>query len=217
MMEHIQHLLDRTIDGTSAKAHVLLSRLTRLAGSAGLFITLLLLASVGFLALAAAIVVALAERLGVAEALAIVGGCLLLIGSVAAAMIWGFLSRPEPKLEAITISTPANNAPTHELQVHTANPQLPQSPSNPSLPSPSPLANLPKVDPIFVVASLGAAAAIFGPARLLRLLGTVTAGVSVAKNLAPLADALHKYNSLHAINDLLGPPSSRPSSPANRL
>ena len=215
IFDELQLILNRAVTSGSAKAHGLLHRLGQMALGTVLLFSMLVLATIGLLTVVAAAVVALAPRLGVAIALMLIGGVLLVIGAAAAALIWHRLSTPA--LESITPSSTDDSAhlapDAQNLFASQADPHLART----QLPHPAPpsavFENLPKVDPLFVAASFAAAAALLGPSRLLRLFGTVTAGIGVAKSLAPLADVLHKYNDIHSVSDMFRQPPSRSSKP----
>lgn len=189
MLKRITQTAADLADLLGIEGKIFLRLVSRSAGLAALLLVVAFVAAVAVLGLSAAAVVALSPQLGVAGSLALMSGVVLLACVLLGISIWSMLlsvhrqeklDRTEQRLAA------ERSAAIAKLR----NPEPEPSP-------PSPFAALAgidfsKINPTLVVAAVGAAAAVVGPMRLLKIAGGLAGNLALVSSLVSAGkSALH--------------------------
>jgi len=174
MLERLKHNAVDFVELLGVEGKLVVRLLSRSATMVALMLVAALVGGVALMGLAGAAVVALAVQMGTAGALAVVCGGLLLLCTISVLALWTATENLHKQFKIESMERKL------ELQKQQAIERLKAAPP----PQPAPvipgagLLDLGKVDPVLVVAAVGAAAALVGPKRLMRfgtgLLGKAT-------------------------------------------
>jgi len=180
MLQRITQAAADLADLLGIEGKILLRLLSRSAGFVALLLVLCLVGAAALLGLIAAAVVALTPQMGVAGALALMSALLLIFCGLAGLTAWSLLLNvhKQEKLDRAEQRLAAERA---AAIAKLRNPEPEASP-------PSPLSFLAgmdfsKIDPTLVIAGVGAAAAVVGPIRLLKLVGSLAGNVALINSI----------------------------------
>lgn len=178
-------VVDQVIDSTGsivAEIKGVVERVERTIMLLAVMFGVAIVAVAAVLGLLAAGVVALAQQIGTAPALAISSGAVLLVAVVVGLMLWSSLTKKTPKQEEAEARREAVQAKqAAEEAVKAAEPPKPSEPP---------------FDPVFVTASVVTAAVLLGPKRIVRGVHWVRQSVGLISALAAGSDLLAVAQSL---------------------
>lgn len=180
MLQRITQSAADVVDLLSIEGKILLRSLSRSAGLAALLLVTAFAAAIAALGLVAAAVVALAPAIGTAGALALMSGIVLVVCVLTGVTVWSLMMgiRKQEKLDEAERKLAAERAAAMEKL---RNPE-------PEPPAPSPLSflsnlDLSKIDPTLAVAAVGAAAAVVGPMKLIKVAAGLAGNVALISSL----------------------------------
>ncbi|MFT3686070.1 MAG: hypothetical protein QM783_14315 [Phycisphaerales bacterium] len=177
MLQKITHRAADLIELLGVEGKILLAGATRSASLVGVALIACVVACLALLGLAAAAVVALVPAMGTAGALALVAGILLVGAALAGVAIWSLLlanQRGRRLSEAEQMLKSQREHLMAELRTPEPPPPAPANPF-PSLPS----VNLGAIDPVLLLASIGAVTAVVGPKRMFKAVGSLAGNMAV--------------------------------------
>ncbi|MBY0307203.1 MAG: hypothetical protein K2Q09_00530 [Phycisphaerales bacterium] len=187
MLQRITHRAADLVELLGVEGRLLTVMLSRSAGLVGVLVVVCLVGAVGLVGLAAAAVVALAASMGTAGAIALVSALVLIGAGLAGAAVWSMMlamHRGQKLTEAEQRLKSQREHLVAELKAPEPPPPAPANPF-PSLPS----INLGKIDPVLVLAGVGAATAVLGPRRMFKIVGSLAGNMAVLNSVVSAAKA----------------------------
>lgn len=199
MFQRLTQSAVELVELLGVEGKILVNLLARSAGLAVLMLVAAMIAGVALLGIVAAAVIALAPQMGTASALTLVSVVVLLICTIAVAALWSMTLNihKQAKLDSAERKLELQKQKAIE-RLNTPEPTRPASPFS----ALSGL-NLGKIDPVLAVASVGAAAAVIGPVRLLRIVGGLAANFALISSLvsagkSAMSGAVAAHSDQHA-------------------
>lgn len=187
MLQRISHRAADLVALLGVEGRLALATATRSAGLVGLLLVTCVVAAVALMGLAAAAVVALAQSIGAAGALAVMSAVVLICAGLAGVTIWSLMlaaHRGQRLTEAEQRLTAQRQHLVAELKAPEPAPPAPANPF-PSIPA----INLGKIDPVLLLATVGAVTAVLGPVRVFKVVGGLAGNLALINSVVSAGKA----------------------------